>query len=110
MDATTITFTVNGQQRTVTTDGTRPLLEVLREDLHLTGTKYGCGEGKCAACTVLVDGQRTYSCKTEVGRRDTLQGGQGKERVRTVGCAAAARVVPGARGNGQHLRPRVLHG
>ena len=41
----TITLTVNGTERIVTTDPQRPLLDVLREDLHLTGTKYGCGEG-----------------------------------------------------------------
>ena len=61
MDST-ITFTVNGQSRTVTTDPRRPLLEVLREDLKLTGTKYGCGEGQCGACTVLIDGRATRSC------------------------------------------------
>ena len=66
MDST-ITFTVNGQTRTVTTDPKRPLLDVLREDFKLTGTKYGCGEGQCAACTVLVDGQPIHSCITKVG-------------------------------------------
>jgi len=65
-----ISFTVNGQPRTVTTDPQRPLLEVLREDLQLTGTKYGCGEGKCGACTVLVGGQSTHSCLTPVGKVD----------------------------------------
>jgi len=64
MDST-ITFTVNGEKRTVTTDPARPLLDVLREELHLTGTKYGCGEGRCGACTVLVDGKRAFSCRTE---------------------------------------------
>ena len=62
----TITFTVNGQPRTVTTDPRRPLLEVLREDLHLTGTKYGCGEGQCGACTVLVGGKSVVSCITPI--------------------------------------------
>jgi aerobic carbon-monoxide dehydrogenase small subunit len=60
----TIQFTVNGQAKTVTTDPGRPLLEVLREDLQLTGTKYGCGEGRCGACTVLVDGKATHACLT----------------------------------------------
>ena len=60
----TITFTVNGKQRTVTVDPQRPLLDVLREELQLTGTKYGCGEGRCGACTVLLDGKRTRSCIT----------------------------------------------
>jgi aerobic-type carbon monoxide dehydrogenase small subunit (CoxS/CutS family) len=65
MDAT-ITFTVNGQKKTVTTDPRRPLLEVLREDLQLTGTKYGCGEAQCGACTVLLDGKPALSCVTPV--------------------------------------------
>ena len=59
-----ISFTVNGQPRTVTTDPGRPLLEVLREELHLTGTKYGCGEGRCGACTVLLGGKSVRSCIT----------------------------------------------
>src|SRR5271157_3831729 len=63
---TTITFSVNGQSRTVTTDPQRSLLDVLREDLHLTGTKYGCGEGQCRACTVLADGKSIASCITSV--------------------------------------------
>jgi len=58
----TITFTVNGQPTTVTTDPERPLLEVLREDLQLTGTKYGCGEGECGACSVILDGRVVNSC------------------------------------------------
>ena len=64
---TTINFSVNGQPRTVITDPERSLLEVLREDLHLTGTKYGCGEGQCRACTVLADGKSIASCTTAVG-------------------------------------------
>jgi aerobic-type carbon monoxide dehydrogenase small subunit (CoxS/CutS family) len=63
----TITFTLNGQSHSVTTELDRPLLEVLREDLDLTGTKYGCGEAQCGACTVLVDGVPTRSCVTAVG-------------------------------------------
>ena len=69
MDST-ITFTVNGQARTVTTDPQRPLLDVLREDLKLTGTKYGCGEGQCRACTVLLNGKSVASCVTPVGDAD----------------------------------------
>lgn len=63
----TITFTVNGQARTVTTDPDRPLLEVLREDLDLTGAKYGCGESECGACTVLVEGVAVRTCVRSVG-------------------------------------------
>ena len=65
MDAQ-ITFTLNGGSRSVTTDPRRPLLEVLREDLGLTGTKYGCGEGECRACTVLLNGESTPSCLTPI--------------------------------------------
>ena len=61
MDAA-FTLTVNGQSHTLTTDPERPLLQVLREDLKLTGPKLGCGEGECGACTVLIDGKRTHSC------------------------------------------------
>jgi aerobic-type carbon monoxide dehydrogenase small subunit (CoxS/CutS family) len=50
----------------VRTEPERPLLEVLREDLGLTGTKYGCGEGQCRACTVLLDGKPVSSCVTPV--------------------------------------------
>jgi len=58
---------VNGSRRHIDADADRTLLSVLRDDLELTGTKYGCGEGQCAACTVLVDGQATKSCLTKVG-------------------------------------------
>lgn len=66
----TIQFTVNGQSRTVTTDPERPLLQVLREDLQLTGTKFGCGEGKCGACTVLINGRSVVTCITPVANVD----------------------------------------
>jgi aerobic-type carbon monoxide dehydrogenase small subunit (CoxS/CutS family) len=62
----TIRLTVNGTARTVDTDPERPLLEVLREDLALTGAKFGCGEGQCGACTVLLDGNAVRSCITPV--------------------------------------------
>jgi aerobic-type carbon monoxide dehydrogenase small subunit (CoxS/CutS family) len=55
-------FSLNGQKRSVESPPDRPLLEVLREDLELTGTKYGCGEGQCRACTVLLDGKPVVSC------------------------------------------------
>lgn len=61
-----IKFTVNGQPRSVTTDSDRPLLDVLREELGLTGTKYGCGEGECGACTVLIGDVATRSCITTI--------------------------------------------
>ena len=59
-------FWVNGQERTVDSPPDRPLLEILREDLKLTGTKYGCGEGQCRACTVIADGNAIVSCVTPV--------------------------------------------
>ena len=59
-------LTVNGKQHSVDSPPDRPLLEVLREDLQLTGTKYGCGEGQCRACTVMIDGNATVSCVTPV--------------------------------------------
>jgi nicotinate dehydrogenase subunit A len=58
---------VNGRQVTVDADAERSLLFVLRDDLGLTGSKYGCGEGRCGACTVLIDGRPTRSCTTRVG-------------------------------------------
>ena len=61
-----ITFNVNGKSRTVTTDPDRSLLDVLREDLQLTGAKYGCGEGQCRACTVLLNGKAVPACLTAV--------------------------------------------
>ena len=57
---------VNGAKRPVDADAERTLLSVLRDDLDLTGCKYGCGEGRCGACTVLVDGQPIRSCNTHV--------------------------------------------
>lgn len=66
----TFRFTVNGESATVTTDPERPLLDVLREDLGLTGTKYGCGEGECRSCAVLLDGRPVSSCTTPVHKAD----------------------------------------
>ncbi len=64
--ATPIQCTVNREAVRVTSDPRRTLLDVLREDLGLTGTKYGCGEGHCRACTVLIDGAATRSCQTPI--------------------------------------------
>jgi aerobic-type carbon monoxide dehydrogenase small subunit (CoxS/CutS family) len=58
---------VNGKEHKLKADPERPLLDVLREDLALSGTKYGCGEGECGACTVLIGGNATRSCITPVG-------------------------------------------
>ncbi len=72
-------FAVNGEPVEVEAAGMRRLLDVLREDLALTGTKEGCGEGECGACTVLVDGAPVDSClvpicQAEGARIDTVEG------------------------------------
>jgi aerobic-type carbon monoxide dehydrogenase small subunit (CoxS/CutS family) len=72
-----IKLTVNGEQRTVGTDPERSLLDVLREDLGLAGTKYGCGEARCGACSVVVEGRRAFACRTSVKQAE------GRE-VRTI--------------------------
>jgi aerobic-type carbon monoxide dehydrogenase small subunit (CoxS/CutS family) len=59
---------VNGKKLKVDVDSATSLLAVLRNDLELTGSKYGCGEGECGACTVLIDGLPTKSCIMPVGR------------------------------------------
>jgi carbon-monoxide dehydrogenase small subunit len=62
----TISFTLNGEPASVRVDDERMLLWVLRSDLGLTGTKFGCGEALCGACTVIVDKQAVRSCSTPV--------------------------------------------
>ena len=63
-------LTVNGQRKEVNADPTTPLLWVLREDLKMTGTKYGCGVSACGACTVHVDGVATRSCMLPISLLD----------------------------------------
>ena len=82
-------LSVNGQRLTVQSDPERPLLWVLRNELDLTGAKYGCGEGQCGACTVLVDGVAHRSCITPVytvaGRAiTTVEGLADGERLHPV--------------------------
>lgn len=62
-----ISLSINGKPYTVDADPQTSLLTVLREHLDLTGSKYGCGEGQCGACTVLIDGKAQRSCITRVG-------------------------------------------
>jgi aerobic-type carbon monoxide dehydrogenase small subunit (CoxS/CutS family) len=64
---------VNGKKLTVDVDSEDSLLVMLRNELGLTGSKYGCGEGQCGACTVLIDGQVMKSCITPVGRASGKQ-------------------------------------
>ena len=66
----TVRFRVNGTPRSITTDPQRRLLDVLREELQLTGTKYGCGEGQCGACLVYLDGEPARSCLLPVRAAD----------------------------------------
>ena len=84
----TIHLTVNGKPYTVDTDPQTSLLSVLREQLDLTGSKYGCGEGQCGACTVLLDGKAQRSCITRVGAVSQKQ-------ITTIEGLA----------NGEHLHP-----
>jgi aerobic-type carbon monoxide dehydrogenase small subunit (CoxS/CutS family) len=81
-------LTVNGVTARVETDPERPLLWVLRNELDLTGAKYGCGEGQCGACTVLIDGAAHRSCITPVG---TVVG---KEIITIEGLADGDRLHP----------------
>ncbi len=74
-----IEFTVNGRKRKIAVEPKDLLLNVIRDDLHLKGTKYGCGTGECGACTVLLDGKPILSCLTlaiAVDRREitTIEG------------------------------------
>ena len=62
-----VSFTLNGKPARVDVDPDRALLWVLRDDLGLTGTKYGCGQAVCGSCTVLVDAEPVRSCTTRVG-------------------------------------------
>jgi nicotinate dehydrogenase subunit A len=85
----TIHLSVNGRAFTVDADPQASLLTVLREHLDLTGTKYGCGEGQCGACTVLIDGRAQRSCVTRaaaVGQKriTTIEGLAGGDQLHTV--------------------------
>ncbi|MFQ6070592.1 MAG: (2Fe-2S)-binding protein [Candidatus Aminicenantales bacterium] len=81
----TVRFILNGQKKTISLDRRRMLLWVLRTDLGLTGCKYGCGEGYCGACTVLVDNEAVRSCQYPVenvdGKRITTIEGLSKNGV-----------------------------
>ncbi len=85
---TSITFTVNGTVKTVETPPIKRLIDVLREDLRLTGTKEGCGEGECGACSVLLNGELVNSCLIPV-----LQA-QGTEITTIEGLAHDERMHP----------------
>jgi len=84
----TIHFKLNGQPKRLVLDRKRMLLWVLRTDFGLTGTKYGCGEGLCGACTVLIDNEAVRSCQFPV------EGVNGKEIVTIEGLARNGRLHP----------------
>lgn len=83
-----VELSVNGIRHRLEVDPDRTLLGVLRDELDLTGTKYGCGEGVCGACTVLVDGEPTRACQTAVKSL------QGKKIVTIEGLAPKGRLHP----------------
>ena len=66
----TTELNVNGIPRTVTAEESTPLLYILRNDLHLKGTRFGCGQGVCGCCTVLLDGRSIQSCNTPLSAAD----------------------------------------
>ena len=84
----TIRFTLNGKSRSLSAEGERMLLWVLRTELGLTGTKFGCGEGFCGACTVLIDGEPVRSCQYP------LKNVGGKKVLTIEGLAEGERLHP----------------
>jgi aerobic-type carbon monoxide dehydrogenase small subunit (CoxS/CutS family) len=83
-----LVLSVNGAKRSVEASAEETLLSVLRDRLDLTGTKYGCGEGRCGACTVLLDGRASRSCQTPVSKA------VGKSIVTIEGLARNGRLHP----------------
>lgn len=83
-----IKFILNGRERNVNVDGERPLLTVLRKEFGLTGPKYGCGEGLCGACTVLMNNMAVRSCQTP------MEEVKGKEIVTIEGLARGEELHP----------------
>ena len=105
---TAIRFTVNRGEVTVDVDGRRRLVDVLREDLGLTGTKVGCNAGDCGACTVRLDGEQVCSCLVAAGqvegrRVETVEGSpvpmgaspRSRPRSSPAAAPSAARARPG---------------
>ena len=118
---------INGARRKIQADSERPLLSVLRDDLELTGSKYGCGEGQCGACTVLLDGTAARSCVTPLrtaARREitTIEGLENKGKLHPLqqaflevgsmqcGYCTPGMIVSGAallRSNSKPTRPEI---
>jgi carbon-monoxide dehydrogenase small subunit len=93
----TVSFTLNGKPTRVTVDETRALLWVLRDDLGLTGTKFGCGQSVCGSCTVVINKQAVRSCVTAVGDVE------GKDVTTIEGLAAGDRLHPVQDAFAKHL-------
>jgi aerobic-type carbon monoxide dehydrogenase small subunit (CoxS/CutS family) len=120
---------VNGETHRLDLDGKRTLLSVLRDELDLTGTKYGCGEGQCGACTVLIDGVPARSCLTsleDVGGRKvtTIEGIETEGRLHPLqqafldadalqcGYCTSGMIVSGVallRGNASPSEAEIVH-
>jgi carbon-monoxide dehydrogenase small subunit len=117
----TLTFTVNGSTETVTAHPMARLLDVLRRQLHLTGTKEGCGEGECGACAVLIDGELVNSCLVPVLQAEgtsvtTIEGVAVDDRLHAVqeafiahGGAQCGICTPGMILAAVSLRDRLPH-
>lgn len=92
------TINVNGEALSVDADSDTPLLWVLRDYLDMTGTKFGCGQGLCGACTIHLDGKAVRSCQTSLGvaagRAVTTIEGLGKDTLHAVQAAWIAEDVP----------------
>jgi carbon-monoxide dehydrogenase small subunit len=88
MSEVTVTLTVNGHVQTVTTAAHKTLLYLLRDDLHLYGTKDGCSEGECGACTVLMNGQPVNACLVLAGQA------AGKDIITIEGLATDGHLHP----------------
>src|SRR5262245_15212422 len=109
-----IRLTVNGKTQTVDVDPTTPLLYVLRNDLDLSGPRFGCGLGQCGACSVIINGNAVRSCVTQVsavkGEITTLEGLGTNDRLHPVQQAWIDEQVPqcGFCQNGQIITAKVL--
>ena len=109
-----IKLTVNGRARTVDVDPTTPLLYVLRNDMDLSGPRFGCGLGQCGACSVIINGAAVRSCVTQVsavkGEITTLEGLARDGKLDPVQQAWIDEQVPqcGFCQNGQIITARVL--
>jgi carbon-monoxide dehydrogenase small subunit len=84
-----ISFIINGRETSIDSLPDRRVVDILREDLHLTGTKEGCGEGECGACTILVDGESRLSCLMLAAQLDgcrviTIEGLSSEEKLHPV--------------------------